>query len=87
MVDLGFRKEKGALTFFAHVEGWKNFLRLLKADIVGCFSNIDHALLNSMVELHIGEGNPSICNFLSAFFLKLIEEIKGAILIVLLSKE
>lgn len=68
----GFRKERGALTFFAHVEGWGKIDRLIKADIVGCFDNMDHALLNSMVELHIGEGNPSICNLISAFFFKQI---------------
>lgn len=40
----GFRKEKGALTFFAHIEGWEKIFQLIKADIVGCFDNIDHAL-------------------------------------------
>jgi retron-type reverse transcriptase len=53
----GFRKGRGPITFFAHVQSWGEVDRLIKADIVGCFDNIDHALLNSRVRLNIGNHN------------------------------
>ncbi|KAK9081440.1 hypothetical protein Sjap_026632 [Stephania japonica] len=53
----GFRKGRGPITFFAHVQSWGEVDRLIKADIVGCFDNIEHALLNSRVRLNIGNHN------------------------------
>ena len=63
----GFRKGRGPITFFAHVERWGKVDRLIKADIVGCFDNIDHEILNQTIEQHIGEGNNAFCNLITSF--------------------
>lgn len=73
----GFRKGRGALTLFAHVESWGKIDRLIKADIVSCEDNIDHALLNSTIGLHIGQGNDAFCNIIAAFLRTEIRDKEG----------
>lgn len=51
--------------------------RLIKADIVGCFDNIDHALLNSTAQFHIGQGNESFCRLIAAFLTTDIRDKEG----------
>ena len=58
----GFRKGRGPITFFAHVDSWGTVDRFLKADIVGCFDNIDHTLLNRRIGLDMGESSEGFCN-------------------------
>lgn len=64
----GFRKGRGPITFFAHVDSWGTVDRFIKADIVGCFDNIDHTLLNRRIGLDMGESSEGFCN--SIFLLK-----------------
>ena len=58
----GFRKGRGPITFFAHVDSWGTVDRFFKADIVGCFDNIDHTLLNRGIGLDMGESSEGFCN-------------------------
>lgn len=58
----GFRKGRGPITFFAHVDSWGTVDRFIKADIVGCFDNIDHTLLNRRIGLDMGESSEGFCN-------------------------
>jgi len=58
----GFWKGRGPITFFAHVDSWGTVDRFLKADIVGCFDNIDHTLLNRRIGLDMGESSEGFCN-------------------------
>lgn len=58
----GFRKGGGPITFFAHVDSWGTVDRFIKADIVGCFDNIDHTLLNRRIGLDMGESSEGFCN-------------------------
>ena len=73
----GFRKGRGALTFFAQVESWGKVDRLIKADIVGCFDNINHALLNATFKSHIGPGNETFCDLIAAFLTTDIQDKDG----------
>ncbi|KAM7460106.1 hypothetical protein LguiA_035936 [Lonicera macranthoides] len=51
--------------------------RVIKSDIVGCFDNIDHALLNSTIGLSIGQGNPFFCNLIASFLTTEILDASG----------
>ena len=61
----GFRKGRGPITFFAHVDSWGTVDRFIKAQTLldrGCFDNIDHTLLNRRIALDMGESCEGFCN-------------------------
>lgn len=51
----GFRKGRGIRTFFAQVESWGEVNFIMKADFVGCFDNINHDLLLSVLRIYISD--------------------------------
>lgn len=73
----GFRPGRGAITFFLQVKSWGSLDRLMKADIVKCFDNIDHELLIRELRFHLGEENSPLCDLLSRFLKSSIKDKEG----------
>lgn len=73
----GFRKGLGAITFFLQIHSWGPVDRVIKSDIVGCFDNIDHGLLISVLQSHLGKENPLLCDLLLDFLQTPILDKKG----------
>lgn len=63
----GFRKGRGPITFFFEVQRWGQVDRLIKADVVKCFDNIDHGLLISAMQSYLGEENASFYDLILQF--------------------
>ena len=64
----GFRKGRGVIPFFAHVQKLEKVDRLIQADIVGYFINIHISI--STLSAHIGQGNDAFCNLIEASDIK-----------------
>lgn len=73
----GFRKGRGPITFFIKIRSWNRVDKLMKSDIVKSFDNIDHGLLISILQSHLGEENASFCDLISAFLKTQILDKKG----------
>lgn len=65
----GFRPKRGLLTFFAALSkcGYGKVERVIKADIVKCFDNIDHNILLSLLRKKVGEENDAILRLVQSF--------------------
>jgi len=72
-------KGRGPITFFAHIDTWGRIDRFIKADIIGCFDNIDHSLLNGKIGLDLGESNEDFCNLIAAFLKTSIRDKDGKV--------
>lgn len=70
MYSHGFRKGRGVITFFAHVQKLGKVYRLIQADIVGSFYHIHHHIIISTLRAHIGQGNDAFCNLIEASDIK-----------------
>lgn len=66
----GFRKGRGVIPFFAHVPKLGKVDRLIQADIVGYFNNINIIIFISTLSAHIGQGNDAFCNLIEASDIK-----------------
>lgn len=66
----GFRKGRGVIPFFAHVPKLGKVDRLIQADIVGSFYNINIHIFISTLSAHIGQGNDAFCNLIEASDIK-----------------
>jgi len=66
----GFRKGRGVIPFFAHVPKLGKVDRLIQADIVGSFLNINIHICISTLSAHIGQGNDAFCNMIEASDIK-----------------
>lgn len=66
----GRRKGRGVIPFFAHVQKLGKVDRLIQADIVGYFININIHIFISTLNAHIGQGNDAFCNLIEASDIK-----------------
>lgn len=67
----GFRKGRGVIPFFAHVPKLGKVVdRLIQADIVGSFLNINIHICISTLSAHIGQGNDAFFNLIEASDIK-----------------
>lgn len=63
----GFRKGRGSLTFFSDLHSWGRLNRIIKADVVKCFDNINHDLLISFLITDLGAVNQNFIELILSF--------------------
>lgn len=73
----GFRRKRGAKTFFRTLSNWPEMECIIKCDVRHCFDNISHNILLKTLRDHLGQENLPFISLIDRFLKTEILDRKG----------